>query len=145
MLTVVNAQYEKASFKRMFCRETSVNLSLIPMGNGFVLLQMQNDNYCYTVKCKDNTPIRFRLNIPNVAVTDCVFDLLFNTTGFYIAIYKPAYSDLRVHFNNAYNFNAMIEDNPVDGYISQVIFKTKRRSTSFMLPCNNVFQMIEDD
>ena len=144
MITVNNASLEKKRFFSMFPKDCYVNIQLIPYVN-CVLLRITgvDSNVFFEVKCSDNTPITYKLNIPNVHITDCVFDLLFNTNGFYIAVYKSAYTELKPYFKNACSLTYINEDNPTIGNISQVIIKTKRRTTSFMLPCNHCFQMID--
>ena len=131
MITVENAQAEKQRFKRMFSNVSSVGVSIIPKGNGVIILRIQSDKLCFETRCIDTTPYTSTVYLSFVDINDCLFDLLFAKDGFFMELYPKAYRDIKT-----------ISTSGVEGFISQVIFKTRRKTTKFMAACNEHCKMI---
>ncbi len=135
MITIINAQNEKSRFRRMFQNVSNVSVVLKPEGYGRVLLKIQGDNLCFTATGVDNLSFTLKniaVYLAFVETNDCVFDLLFDKEGFYVELYPKAYTDLKT-----------VSVHGVEGFISEVIFKTKRKTTHFMSACNESCQMIQ--
>ena len=132
MLVVPNASSEKARFRRMFINVGDVYVTIEPDSSRSATIKITSERRCFTVHCTGSMSYPACIFLSNVSINDCVFDLLFDKEGFFIEAYPVAYKDLRT-----------ISKSGVEGWISEVIIKTKRKTTHFMSACNEYCQMIQ--
>ncbi len=147
MIIIDNAAYEKQRFLKTFPQDSKLELSLIPTGVSNFVIRIIDYKYNLFYETEGREEQGYRvfdctICLPDLVKNDCIFGLLFCKSGFLVKVYKPAYTDLRAYFLDKHCRNNPKEDNPEEGNISQVIFYTKHRKRSFILPCSSVCQML---
>lgn len=138
MIIIENAANEKAKFRKMFKEFTSLYIMMKPNGNKVDIRFSGESHHGARVELKlvanaDYTSnLRNTIYLPFVDYNDCVFDLIFDKDGFYLELYKNNYQGIKT-----------INEQGTEGYISTVIFKTRRKTTHFTAPCNRYTDMIQ--
>ena len=136
MIIVENAANEKAKFRKIFKDFSSLFVCITPKGDKATIKfsgeTLRGQRAEMTVIASNTSNLRYNIYLPFVVYTDCVFDLIFDKDGFFIEAYRDCFKDIRVTTK---------EGTP--GYISQVVFKTRRKTTHFTVPCTSCTDIIQ--
>ena len=136
MITIKDPQLERREFKKLF-KSNDICLKLRPYNDGKVDIILSASEYnkttTYTIQA-DMTPqysLKNNITLTGVEPIDCVWDVIFSKDGFYVDTYEVAYSDLITKSKSG-----------TEGWISQVIFKSRTKKRDFIAPCNWAWKMI---
>lgn len=138
MIRIPDYKKEKATFKKLF-KGSSLFLTL-KLQNDKVQIIIQNADFekiiKYTINAETDSPFSSEKTIylSFINPLDCVFDIIFSESGFFVETWKNAYPSLTTVIN---------KETGTEGYISQVIFKNKTKIRDFVVPCNRYSDIIQ--
>ena len=135
MITIREPLKEKREIKKLF-KDNSLCLKLVPYNENKVDIVFSGSDHnkvlTYTITADMTSySLHNKVTLSFVDPTDCVFDIIFAKDGFYVTTYENAYSELITQSKSG-----------SEGFISQVIFKSRTKRRDFVAPCNTYCRMI---
>lgn len=135
MIKIADPQKKRSEIKKLFKGCMWVTLKFCPHDNAVsigISGTDHNKSLSYSIDAEQTyNSLQNNIILTNVELIDCVWDVIFSKDGFYIDAYQKAYSELTTHSKSG-----------SDGWISQVIFKSKTKKRDFIAPCNPYVKMI---